>query len=243
MRPLLVLPVVPILAACGGTTEAPTVALPVTSSAPLAPVITDLGYEVTLTRARAGVTGVVFTLEGDVAEAGDAIFHPGHSAGGEVAGELPGDHVLVWDGAAHPLGDATLTVGAYFGADWTWRAVAAAELGDGDPLAGHAVHLEGVARKGGVEHPFDAVLALDDGAALTGAGFELEVTEAADATLAIALLPADPVEGDTIVDGVDFAALVPGITGVIAIRPGSPPHAVLARAVQVHDHYTITSED
>jgi hypothetical protein len=233
-----------LVAACGESTETPTVLLPVaTASAPLPAATTDLGYDIVVTSLRAAVADLEMTIEGEMHDDVEgAIFHPGHSAGGDVTGELPGDHLLVWDGATHALGEATLTVGDYHGANWTWRAAGEDELDAGDPLIGHTFHVVGVASRDGTDHAFDAVLDLEPGTDLIGAVFELEVTEASTETLDVQMLPTDPEEGDTAFDGVDFAAL-PVTDDVILIRPGEEAHNILRRPIQTHDHYAITTEN
>ncbi|HVK75189.1 MAG TPA: hypothetical protein VM734_17790 [Kofleriaceae bacterium] len=241
MTRLTALVVLLAAAACGDSEEAPTVTLPVASAGgAFAPATTNLGYTVTTTRVRLAMHDLEMTIEGEMHAAGSpALFHPGHSAGGDVTGSLPGPFIVDWDGTEHALGTATLIVGDYHGANLGFRAADAGEVAAGDPLAGHTVHLTGVATRDGVDHPFDAVLDIDPGTTLTGATFELEVTAASTESLRLALLPTDPVEGDTVYDGLDFAALPATTDGVIEIRPGAAAHNVLRRAIQVHDHYAL----
>ena len=230
---------------CGATEEAPAVQLPVsTSGAPLEPAITDLGYQVQIERMRVAVTAIQFTIEGEahapVAPPG-TVLHPGHSAGGEVTGELPGDHILTWDGGAQPaLGTGTLLAGDYFGANFVFRGADARDaLPAGDPLAGHAFHITGTITKDATTRPFDAVLDVEPGARVVGAVFEGRITEASTETLAIAFFATDPNEGDTTFDGVDFFTLPTTPAGTIEIRPGGTAHNVIRRAIQTHDHYSV----
>ncbi len=244
---LPVLPLWPLAVACGASEEAATVTLPVaTAAGAFEPVTTDLGHVLTITRLRAAIADLELTIEGEMhdAVAGGAIFHPGHSAGGDVTGEMPGDFILDWDGQGAPLGEATLIVGDYQGANWTWRTTTEADgLAADDPLLGHTSHVEGVAAQGGVDRPFDAVLDIEAATQLVGAVFELTVTETSTDTLVIELLPTDPSEGDTAFDGVDFAALPVDDDGVARIRPGDTAANVLRRAIQTHDHYAIESQE
>lgn len=242
MRSLLLV----TLIGCSGTEAAAVVELPVTTAdGPIAPATTDLGYVVELTRVRIAVDTIQFTIEGEIHDAVSARAagprpHPGHAGGGEVTGELPGRFVLEWAGEARPaLGDASLITGDYHGANF---AIRAADEGDGlaagDPLLGHAFHLTGTITKGATARPFEAVLDVEPDTAVIGAVFDARITETTIGTLAVAFLPTDPFEADTVFDGVDFDAL-PG--AAIAIRPGDTAHNIIRRAIQTHDHYAITA--
>jgi hypothetical protein len=230
---------------CGTTEEAATVQLPVTTtSAPLAPATTDLGYRIQIDRMRVAVTAIQFTVEGEahapVAPPG-TVLHPGHSAGGEVTGELPGDYILTWSGQPQPaLGQGTLLTGVYFGANFVFRSADARDgLPAGDPLAGHAFHITGTITKDATAMPFDAVLDVEPGARVVGAVFEDRVTEASTETLAISFFATDPNEQDTAFDGVDFFTLPTTPAGTLEIRPGSTAHNIIRRAIQTHDHYSV----
>ena len=233
---------------CGASQEAATVRLPVTTVAAAIPAaITDLGYSVELEQLRIAVVGIQFTIEGEmhasVAPPGTSL-HPGHSAGGEVTGELPGSYILTWNGAPQPvLGEGTLIVGAYRGANFAFRgADARDELDAADPLLGHTFHLTGQVTQGATTKPFDAVLDVEPDAAVIGAVFEDVITETSTETLAIGFQPIDPAEQDTAFDGVDFFALPEAPDGGIEIRPGSPAHNIIRRAIQTHDHYSVIAQ-
>lgn len=233
---------------CGTTEPAPAVQLPVTTTdAPFPAAITDLGYQVQLEQLRIAVTSIQFTIEGEAHAAAPppgTVLHPGHAAGGEVTGELPGDHVLTWSGQPRAaLGEGTLLVGDYRGANFVFRGADARDgLPPGDPLEGHAFHLIGTITKDATSRPFDAVLDVEPGAQVIGAVFEATVTEASAATLAIAFHATDPSEGDTAFDGVDFFTLPATPAGTIEIRPGSAAHNLIRRAIQTHDHYSVLSQ-
>lgn len=230
---------------CSGTEEAATVRLPVTTAAAVTQAATtDLGYEVRVERMRVAVTSIQFTIEGEAHAATPppgAVFHPGHSAGGEVTGELPGDFILTWSGQAPPaLGEGTLLVGDYKGANFVFRGADTRDaLAVGDPLDGHAFHITGTIGKAGVTRPFDAVLDVEPGAQVVGAVFEDTITETSTETLGLAFFPTDPNEQDTAFDGVDFFTLPMTPAGGIEIRPGSAAHNILRRALQTHDHYGV----
>jgi hypothetical protein len=240
------------LVGCIGSEEATTVVLPVaTSASAMAPAMTDLGYQVQVTQIRIAVSTIQFTIEGET-HSGDTVKgftalvpppHPGHSAGGEVTGELPGNFVLAWNGQTGlALGSGTLIVGDYHGANFAFRAADAADqLPDGDRLLGHTFHIAGTASRAGTTKPFDAVLDVERDSELVGAVFEDVITEMSTETLALEFYPTDPYELDTVFDGVDFFTL-PETAGSLAIAPGSTAHNILRRAIQTHDHYAVVAQ-
>lgn len=230
-----------VVAACSDSTEAPTVMLPVvTEGGAFAPATTDLGYSVVTTRIRMAIADLELTIEGEMHGKPGPPPHPGHYAGGDVTGTMPGHYLLDWNGSEHAVGTSELIVGDYQGANLTFRAADAADgLAAGDPLLGHAFHIEGVATKDSVDHPFDALIDIEPNTQLVGAVFEDVVTEASTESLRLAILPIDPAENDTFYDGLDFAALPVSGTGVAEIRPGSTVHNVFRRPLQTHDHYAI----
>jgi hypothetical protein len=240
-RSLAALAVLVPMTACGGS-EAARVELPVvTAGAALEATATDLGYVVTIDRLRVAVADLEFTVAGETHGASTKTLrpHPGHSAGGEVTGELAGDFVLTWDGGGHPVGTATLLVGDYNGANVRFRAADAGDgLAAGDPLLGHTFHLTGRATRGDASAVFDAVLDIEAGTSLIGAMFDHDVTDAATGTLALTFLPTDPVLGHSVFDGIELASL-PVTDGVALIRPGAADHNVLRRTIQIHDHYAV----
>lgn len=238
------------LVGCGGSEEAATVELPVATAAAAIPAATtDLGYAVTVTDMRIAISTVQFTIEGEMHTDGSvnaagliALPHPGHSAGGEVTGELPGDFILRWNGQPQPqLGVGTLIVGDYHGANFAFRAATATDVATDDPLLGHAFHLVGTVAKDGTTKPFTALLDVEADTAVIGAVFEDTITEQSTETLAIEFLATDPFEGDTAFDGIDFFTL-PETAGTIEILPGSTTHNILRRAIQTHDQYAVVAQ-
>ena len=239
------------LCACTSSSqEASSVDLAVTTAAaPMAQTTTDLGYAIDLASVRIGVTQIEFTIEGEVHQKPGSpdtpkpdpapVFHPGHSAGGEVTGELAGDHVLVWNGQPQPeLGYAQLIVGDYRGANLAFRATTSADgLAADDPLLGHAFHLSGTVSKDGVTKNLDLVLDVEPDTRVVGAVFQDVIAAGSQEQLAIEFYPADPVEGDTAFDGVDFFSL--STTDSIQILPGSDAHNLIRREIQTHDHYGV----
>jgi len=239
--------------ACAPSQEAARVELPVVvDGSALVEAETDLGYEIRLDTARIAAQDLEFTILGEMhARAArprpfrlwdllvaDAFAHPGHSAGGDVTGELPGLFVLDWiAGDGEALGDAALLVGTYEGLNLSFRA--ALELPASDPLAGHSAHFAGVARKGPAEIAFTAVFDLDEGARLIGAPFALAVDEDTDLTLGLRLLLRDSASGANLFDGIDFAALDEDGDGALEIRPGDAAHNIARRALQSHVFYAV----
>ena len=238
------------LAACGQGSEATSMELPVVAAADLVePVTTDLGYTVTVERLRVAIGDVQFTTEGEEHPTslasrartwlvGTAHAHPGHAGGGEVLGELPGDHLIEWTDDGSVLGTGTLLTGDYTGASFLFRTAAEADgLEPGDPLIGHSIHLVGSAERDGERWSLEMVFDIDEGTALVGAPFDYTLSGTEAPTVALGLATIDPFEGDTIFDGVDLAAL--DGDGAIDITPGSEAHNVLRRAFTRHDHYLV----
>jgi hypothetical protein len=238
--------------ACAPSQEATRVALPVALAAgPPATGTTDLGWAVELTGARVAVRDLQFTIQGEMHGATawlgwlvpTAWAHPGHYAGGDVTGELLGEFVLDWGGPGGELGVAELLTGQYNGFNFTFRAAGDADgLAADDPLRGHTAHFAGVARKDGVAVAFSAVLDVDDGTQMVGGPLDDEVTAESDETIVLAFNPVDPVDGDALFDGVDFAALDPDGDGQAQILPGEVAHNVVRRALQSHVHYAAEAD-
>lgn len=239
---------------CDAGAEVAAVMLAVeVSAAGVVPVETDLGYTVAVSRMRAAVADLAFTVPGEgLAGAGSRGMagspggvpdpgHPGHVSGGEITGELPGELLVEGTDEGAPLGTATLLVGDYGGADFAFRRAHAGDgLDDQDPLLGHTVHIEGVAERDGASVTFEAALDMDEGSQLIGAPFSHRVTDGVQATLGFAIHTAETYSGKTIFDRIDFAALDQDGEGHVAIAPGSETHNRLRRALQNHDYYSIT---
>lgn len=249
-------PVLLFLAATAcASEEAERVKAPVVVDARrLAPITTDLGYAVTITGVRAAVRDLQFTTGGEAHAGlwrrarrllvGRAHAHPGHLAGGELTGELPGTFVIDWTKDGAPLGEATLLAGRYQGANFTFRVAGPTDgLVVDDPLYGHTLVIAGEARKDGRGVVFSAVIDIDEGARVVGAVFSGQVTAmpGGTPTLGLALVPATSVgPPQTVFDKLDFFTLPGADGGTVAINPGEAAHNLLRRAFQVHDHYIVT---
>jgi hypothetical protein len=243
---------------CSGPEEAARVDLAVVAeSSGVVPVETDLGYMVQLEHARVLVVNLEFNIAGEahvslLRRLSDFLVpranaHPGHFQGGDVTGELRGRFVLEWapGRAPQPIGTATLLVGAYESADFTFGHAAIADgLAGDDPLLGHTAVLTGTASRQGATWTFDVVLDAPEGRRLTGAPFRHAVTESSREALGLRLLTQDPLEGDSLFDGLDFGALDADADGHVAIGPGSTEEGTdaydqIRRTFQTHDHFDV----
>lgn len=238
-----------ILASCGGQ-EAIEVQIPVIAdSSGIDPVETDLGYSVSILEARAAIRNIEFSIEGEEHESGTmarlwswlvptAHAHPGHSAGGEITGELRGDFLIDWMDDGRSLGTARILTGQYQGANFSFRRAEASDgLSAEDPLLGHTFHLLLEVSRDQESWEVEIVLDLEDGTRLIGAPFEHELTESSAESIGLQLLTRDPFEEDTLFDGLDFAPLDDDEDGQIAIVPGQAEHNQLRRLFGAHDFY------
>lgn len=241
-----------------GGSEPAAVSLPVVAADDgILPCTNDLGWAVSLDEARVTLGDLEFTIEGETHAAGpsaawvrvaqrvggllvpSASAHPGHQAGGEVTGALPGDFAadLI---AGMDLGVAVLLAGDYHGVNFSFRQAGTADgLDPDDPLVGHTAMLSGTAAKDGATIVFSAVLDVGPGTRMVGGPFDLAVREDTGATLALTLYTVDPSENDTLFDGLDFGALDADGDGVLAIGPGEAAHNILAKMLVRHDHWGI----
>ncbi len=245
-----------MLLACGpGSEEARRTQVDVVVDATgIVPITSNLGYRVTLDRARFALGDFEFTTGGNMHALLPSLrrsigrfllpaahAHPGHAGGGEILGELAGSFVVDWLNPGARIGTATLVTGRYQGANFSLRTASNAELPAGDPLAGHTVELAGTVEKAGRSQRFTALLAIG-GAKLMGAPFDHEVHEVKDGSalkLGVRFLPLEPTGGSkTIFDGIDFHSLA-GAAETIAIRPSDPAHNQLVRPLRTHDHYDV----
>ncbi len=247
-----------IVQACAEPEEAPRVRRPVwVDPSGVTAVNTDLGYRVELTTARVMVSDLAFTIAGEAHSASilrqvsdlivpRAYAHPGHFQGGDVTGELRGRFELDWLDGSTTLGTATLLVGSYQSANFTFvRATEADGVAAADPLMGHTALLSGTATKDAATVEFSVIIDSPEGRQLIGAPFDFELKEASTERLGVRLLTEDPQEGDTLFDGVDFAALDVDGDGQVSIDPASTEAPVVAaynllrRTFQTHDHFDV----
>jgi len=261
-----------LLAACNEPTEAPRVELPVVVDAGgLKPVTTDLGYQIEVTEARMAFKNLAFTIAGELhtnethaqsvwqtlsrALLPTAHAHPGHFGGGEVTGELPGKFVVdFFEDDGQQLGLATLLAGTYRGANFTFSRASEEHLDPDDPLAGHTAIISGTATRNGASTAFTIVLDSHDNRDLIGApltradgtstGFQAHIDQHSTGSLAIQLLTEDPVELDTIFDGIDFDRLQTNPDGLANLGPQSlndsaDAYNLFRRTFQLAEHYIV----
>jgi hypothetical protein len=214
-------------------------------------VTTDLGYDVEPTRCRAVIADLQFTTSGEMhASLGAQLWnvlvptahaHPGHYAGGEVVGELPGRHVIDWRADGEVIGVATMLEAHYEGANF---AFARARVEDGvavdDPIVGHTFDLAGTASKDGQTWTFEALVDQDDDREIVGAPLDLEIDASSEEELGLTLYTRDPFEGDTVFDGIDFEALDDDGDGHVVLAPATDAYNRLRRNLQIHDNYWVT---
>jgi hypothetical protein len=251
--------VLTMLAACADAQEAERVELALfTDGAGLEPITTDLGYRVELTSATLAVDDLKFAIAGDAhaslwRKLSDALIpvahaHPGHFQSGEVTGELRG-HFLLRFVAGEPrrVGTATLLVGTYRSVNFTLAYASDHDVAADDPAVGHTAVLSGTASREGKQIAFQVLIDSPVGRELVGIPFEQQVTEAAG-PLTLRLVTRDPLENDTLLDGVDFALLDGDGDGQVRIEQSSPdvPSAdacnTVRRILQTHDHFLVRAQ-
>lgn len=231
----------------------------------MAPVQTDLGYLVELSEARIVLDDLQFTVAGEASAASlwqrmtelvipSALAHPGHFEGGDVTGELRGHFIVdLFAPDAAMLGVASLIVGKYSSSNFTFGEAGPGDgLTRGDALLGHTAVLVGEASQGGDNVSFSVVLDAPPGRQLIGAPFDVDISEASPDALSFGVLTLDPVEGDTLFDGIDFGALSTSSSGsnsggALALQPDSADpllagaYDTLRRAFQTHDHFQLSA--
>lgn len=254
LRPALVAGLLPVvlLGGCAFDSELAdtTTARIVVDGASVIPLHTDLGYRVDLEHCRVAIDTLELTTDGEMHASllgpvwdlvvPNAVAHPGHYAGGEVVGELSGRYVFDWRADGDLLGEATLLDAVYSGANFSFTR---ARVEDGvppdDPIVGHTFEIVGNATLDDETWQFRVLLDQDEGRRVVGLPLELDAGSGEDLELGLQLLPLDPVEGDTLFDGIDFAVLDDDGDHVIVIEPGSDAYNRLRRAAQGHDHYGV----
>lgn len=118
-------------------------------------------------------------------------------------------------------------------------------LGPDDPLLGHTALLRGTAVREGVRIEFVAILDSPEGQELVGAPFSFEVRAGRRERLGVRLATRDPLEGDSLFDGIDFVVLDMDGDGSLVIAEAAGEPAVieayhrLRRTFQTHDHFDI----
>jgi hypothetical protein len=258
------LPMLYLAAACDSE-QAPRVTLPVVvDGSGIVEFDTNTGYRVRITQLRVAFDNVEFTSGGEMHASllrrfgrglGEllvptAYAHPGHYAGGEVAGEMTGRFVVDWLDDGAPLGDADLLAATYSGANFVFtRATANDGLETDDPLVGHTMEIAGEATKGGETWTFHGFIDEEEGKRVIGLPVnediadgiaEFEVDGSTDVTFGLQMLMVDPFEPDTAFDNIDFAAADADTDGDIEFAVGDEMYNLLLRQLQVHDQYRVS---
>lgn len=246
--------------ACGDPTDAPRLRIPVTTESmdPI-PVVTDLGYEMSLSTARIAIQDVLFTATGEVQAASwwrrrathalmpPAYAHPGHAEGGEVTGELLGRFVVEGVGPSRELGIGTLLAGTYAGVNFTFDRGSLEVLGAGDPLIEHTAFLSGTARRNGEAVAFTVIIDSPEGRALLGVPFSAELRADSAGHLGLRFHSRNPFGADTLFDGIDFLALDRDDDRELRIQPGSADveeaYNAIRRRFQTHDFFSVQHEN
>ncbi len=245
--------------------QAPRVIMPVVvDSDGIVEFDTNEGYHVQITELRVAFDNVEFTSGGEMHGSllgrlghglGELLLptayaHPGHYAGGEIAGEITGRFVVDWldDGAS--LGEASLLAATYSGANFVFtRATADDGVAADDPIIGHTIALAGVATKSGETWTFHGFLDEEEGKRVIGLPIsedvsadqtEFVVDESTDVTLGLQILMVDPFEPETAFDNIDFATSDADADGDIELVAGEAIYNVLVRQLQVHDQYRVS---
>ena len=248
----LVWATLPLLPGCDLDTElAPRVDVDLVVRTSESTFTTDDDTTIELTEVRMALDTVEFTTEGEMhARAGvlsellvpTAFAHPGHSAGGEVVGELVGRHVVDFLDGNSTVGIATLLSADYSGANFMFtRAVAADGLDGDDPLIGHTFVIGGTATRGETTVEFFAQVDQDADRAIIGLPLSYAVTPSSTESLGLRFDAVDPIEGDSIFEGIDIVGLDTDGDGFVELSDDAQPEAwaTLRRNLQVHDHYAV----
>lgn len=243
-----------LLASCAGE-EAIEMQVPVVVDATqLDTVVTDLGYSVTVTSARAAIADIQFTVQGEdhevttVARVWDwlvpsAHAHPGHSGGGQVTGELNGSFIIDWVNSGQTLGTGNLLTGQYRGANFSFRQAGPEDgLSADDLLNGHTFALELEVSREQETFEVEVAVLLDEGTAIVGVPFDHEITSTSTEPLGLVLTTQAPDAGGTLFDGIDFAAAAVDSDGVTRIVPGQTEHNQLRRLLGSHDFYNLQAQ-
>jgi hypothetical protein len=248
-----------LVTACSEAQEAKRVTLPVTTDgAGLEVVTNDLGYTIEVASAAVVAEDVKFAIAGEahtglLRRLSDAVVplahaHPGHYQGGEVTGEMPGHFVMRFaPGSSALLGTATLLAGQYHSVNITLSHATAEDVPADDPLLEHSAILLGTASRDGVETHFRASIDSPAARDIVGIPFDANV-DAGERALALRMLTLDPLQQDTLFDGLDFALLDADEDGEVSIGPEATDADTVAaynqlrRTLQTHDHFVVVQE-
>lgn len=194
------------------------------------PILTDSGFEVTVSEASVVLKDLEFTIRGE--EHGSlwdlivpsALAHPGHYSGGQVTGELPGTFevdLLV----GRELGTASLIVGTYEGANLSFGSL---------PGSTSSVRIVGEATRNEDVVDFVLDVDIDPSFQTIGIPFETEISEGEKRTITLEVLSNDGMAG--LFDGVDFESRV-GVAGPATLAEGDANR--VRRRFLAHTFYSL----
>lgn len=220
-------------------------------------LVNDQGWQVQIDILRMAVRDFTFTIQGETHASlfrsisdvlvPSAHAHPGHSAGGEVTGAMPGNFILDFSsGVLSPIGTGTLLVGEYEGFNLYFRVANSDDgLDAADPLLGHGVYIKGTAQKEKVVIPFSAVIDEPVDGSMDGGVFAHIVKEGTQAPLILTFADWVSLEDEsqeTIFDGIDFLSLETDAQGDVSIEPGSASHNMIMKQIVIHDYWEMISQ-
>lgn len=206
---------------------------------------TDLGYAVEIVEVQLAVADLEFTAGGAVHDkrqrqlAPDAAYHPGHIQGGQVLGEYPGRQLVKL------VADSVFTSGETFGLSsvhydavnfefWT-----SAELTPANANIEPSAVVRGTVTVDDEPVPFEFSVAMESNDRVFGVPFAVDVPRAGDVTVVFEFHPIDPIEGKTLLDGVDFGALETD-DGQLVLASGTASYNRVRNTLRRHDHYVFT---
>lgn len=229
------------LLGCGEAREAEPFELPVESSGEsLEEFRTDRGYDVIISSLIIELDTIEFTVGGEVHgeetarsilnSFQNALFpmahaHPGHAAGGEVAGEVAGPLTLTFRSSENiSLGKGLFLPGFYGGYNLLFS-----QHGDEN-----TVLLEGVATKE-EEIPFQASLQAPRNGGVYGGALMAQLAQGD--RIILRFLPVDEWSERTLLDRITFSDLPRDEDGVAQFVNGSSAHSILRETLGSHEFY------
>lgn len=246
---------------CAQNEEASRVSVDVVSEAvEVLSAETDDGATVEITKAIFLITDLRFTGAGEAHASSlldmlygwvvpEARAHPGHTTGGTVTGEL-GGRFLVNPFTHQTWGPAELLVSNYESCNFKWGRATENDLrrenngpAEAAPaLDGYSVFLSGtIATRLGTK-AFVARVNVE-GKEVQGVPFSTRINQASHGPIRFHFLPVDPIEGDTLFDGIAFDSLPLGDDGTVEISNDAPSestrkaHDLLESRFLTPDHF------
>ena len=250
-RVLLSLVIVGLLAGCGEPQEAELFDIPLWADGNSLEVFdTNLGYEIEVESVQIWVQQVEFTIGGESHGDGDdelawwkntvdwllpvAHAHPGHSAGGEVAGEFVGPILLEFQaGNLEEIGVGRFLKGEYLGYNVDFAQVDE----EGQEIPGPTIRIRGTASQEAEELEFVAEFTLTQNASVIGGALEGALPGEEATGVALQFFPYDAWSETSIFDDVEFSTVSTDDDGVAQVLPGSMANAEIRSRILAHEFY------